>query len=150
MRSQFFYTIAYFSAIVFVIIDRLLKSMALTFWQINPKIISTDLSLIFSKNTFIAFSLPTFFNPLFLIIPIILLLLVFFIRCLKNNLLYESAGLLLILLGAGSNLYDRLWYSYVIDYINLRYFTVFNIADAMICIGVFFLIIFYQKNIIKI
>lgn len=146
MRSQFFYTIAYFSAIVFVIIDRLLKSIALTFWQTNPKIISADLSLIFSKNTFIAFSLPTFFNPLFLIIPIIVLLLVFFIRCLKNNLLYEGAGLLLILLGAGSNLYDRLRYSYVIDYINLRYFTVFNIADAMICLGALFLIILYQKK----
>lgn len=146
MRSQLFYTIAYFSAIVFVIIDRLLKSIALTFWQTNPKIISADLSLIFSKNTFIAFSLPTFFNPLFLIIPIIVLLLVFFIRCLKNNLLYEGAGLLLILLGAGSNLYDRLRYSYVIDYINLRYFTVFNIADAMICLGALFLIILYQKK----
>ncbi len=49
----------------------------------------------------------------------------------------------LIVLGAGSNLLDRIKYSYVIDYIDLKYFTVFNIADTMISLGVA-LLLFYE------
>ena len=41
----------------------------------------------------------------------------------------------LIIFGAVSNLYDRLKYGFVIDYFDLKYFTIFNIADAMIFFG---------------
>jgi signal peptidase II len=46
-------------------------------------------------------------------------------------------ALFLAFLGAFSNLYDRLHYGYVIDYFDLKYFTVFNLSDVMIIIGIF-------------
>ncbi len=49
-------------------------------------------------------------------------------------------GLLLILGGALGNLYDRVLYGYVIDFIYLNiaefYWPAFNIADSAISIGV--------------
>lgn len=52
-------------------------------------------------------------------------------------------GVSLVLAGAISNLFDRVWYSGVIDFIVVSYgswtFPVFNIADVAICCGVFIL-----------
>jgi hypothetical protein len=56
----------------------------------------------------------------------------------RFKLLYS----VLVLIGAISNLYDRLSYSYVIDYLDLKYFTVFNVADAMIVLPVFSILLF--------
>ena len=47
-----------------------------------------------------------------------------------------QAGLILILSGALGNLIDRLWFGYVIDFIDLRVWPVFNVADSCITIGV--------------
>jgi signal peptidase II len=50
------------------------------------------------------------------------------------------AGLLassLVIGGAVSNLYDRVRFGYVIDYLDFRVWPVFNVADAAICVGVF-------------
>ena len=42
----------------------------------------------------------------------------------------------LILGGAFSNLFDRIWYGYVIDYLDLRVWPVFNLSDTAITVGV--------------
>jgi signal peptidase II len=47
----------------------------------------------------------------------------------------NSGLLLFIIFGAISNLVDRLKFGYVIDYIDIKYFTVFNLADIMIVVG---------------
>jgi len=44
----------------------------------------------------------------------------------------------LVAAGASGNLYDRLRFGYVVDFIDLRVWPVFNIADVSICVGVFF------------
>jgi len=57
----------------------------------------------------------------------------------KNNILIVI-GLLLILGGAIGNLYDRISYGYVIDFIYVNfaefYWPAFNVADSAISIGV--------------
>lgn len=73
----------------------------------------------------------------------------YFFQLLKKQRLIEASAFFLILTGAMSNLYDRLLYGFVIDYIDLKYFTVFNIADVMICGGVTWLllqVIWEEKN----
>lgn len=47
----------------------------------------------------------------------------------------------LILGGALSNFVDRVLYGYVIDYIDLKVWPVFNLADTSICIGVGYILI---------
>lgn len=51
-----------------------------------------------------------------------------------------SWGVGLILTGAISNLYDRMWYGHVIDVFNFNDWSVFNVADVWITVGVFVLI----------
>lgn len=57
---------------------------------------------------------------------------------------WVSIALALILGGAIGNLYDRIAYGYVIDfidwYVSYYHWPVFNIADAAVCIGAFMLI----------
>ena len=54
--------------------------------------------------------------------------------------------LILVISGAISNLLDRLYNGCVIDFIDLRIWPVFNLADIFICTGVFFLIIKLNKK----
>ena len=50
---------------------------------------------------------------------------------------YVRAGLWMVVGGGLGNLYDRLAYGYVIDFIDLAFvrFAVFNVADVCICLG---------------
>ena len=59
-----------------------------------------------------------------------------------------DAASLLIVGGALGNLYDRLRYGYVIDFLDFRVWPVFNAADASITIGIglVFLQIFYRSQ----
>ena len=50
-----------------------------------------------------------------------------------GSLALASCGL--ILGGAAGNLIDRVWLGYVVDFIDLRVWPVFNIADSAITIG---------------
>ncbi|MDD2688694.1 MAG: signal peptidase II [Candidatus Omnitrophica bacterium] len=56
---------------------------------------------------------------------------------LKNNKhkKYIAVSMSLILAGALGNLCDRLFFGYVIDYLDFRIWPVFNIADTSITIG---------------
>ncbi len=146
LRAKQIWNTALFSAVFLVCIDRFLKAVSILYWQEFPQHIFNSFSLVFIKNSFIAFSLNTFFQPLLFIIPAITFLLFYFIYLLKNQRLIEASALFFILGGAFSNVYDRLLYGFVIDYFDLKYFTIFNVADVMICGGVIFLIIYYFKK----
>jgi len=136
------------AAVFFVVIDRLLKAYALRLGD------GTELSIVGDWFTFspvlnkhIAFSLPLA-GPI-LVTSIIVILFMVLITAIKQ---YQSgqianAGLLgAIFLGASSNLYDRFKYSGVIDYFNLKYFSVFNLADSLIVVSVFLLIFLAIKK----
>jgi signal peptidase II len=62
----------------------------------------------------------------------------------KNLIVFISYGL--ILGGTISNLFDRIFFGYVVDYIDLRIWPVFNLADSAITVGVILLILNYLKN----
>ncbi len=137
VRATTFLNTALFGAVFVVALDRLAKAVALTIWKTQPLvIIDRWLSLNFSKNIFVAFSLPTFFNPIIIAGIVIVVLMAYTAKTIAARQWLETAALGWIIAGALSNLYDRLNYGYVIDYIDLSYFTVFNVADSMICLGV--------------
>ncbi len=53
----------------------------------------------------------------------------------------RNTALSLIAAGAAGNLYDRLHYGYVVDFLDFRVWPVFNLADSVICVGIFMLIL---------
>ena len=76
----------------------------------------------------------------------ILFFLISIIKGRKKDILFlVSSGL--ILGGALSNLYDRIILGYVVDYLDIRIWPVFNLSDSCISIGVFLLFIHsFKKN----
>lgn len=137
----------YTAIIFFVILDRFLKALALASQERQFDLIGEILKFNYKVNYYVSFSLPlagpALAVPLVLIILALILLAWFY--WFKHEF-DKLPGLFLIILGAGSNLYDRLKYGYVVDYFDLKYFTVFNLADAMIAIGIVSLIIILNKK----
>lgn len=116
--------------------------------------ITSFLSLVHFQNTGAAFSFLSDqggWQRYFLIA--ISLLAVLYIPWLinqyKKNILI-AIGLLLILGGAIGNLYDRISYGYVIDFIYLHiaefYWPAFNVADSAISLGVLLFLYGSFKN----
>lgn len=54
--------------------------------------------------------------------------------------------LVFIIAGLIGNLIDRIFLGYVIDFFDFRIWPVFNVADSLVCVGVFGLIINILKN----
>jgi signal peptidase II len=54
---------------------------------------------------------------------------------------FKFLGLVLILSGAMSNVVDRLLYGCIIDFVELKFWPVFNLADVFICAGVILILI---------
>ncbi|MFA7365077.1 MAG: signal peptidase II [Patescibacteria group bacterium] len=145
-KSKIF-NIAIFSLIaIFFIIDRALKSLAIKNKE-GFDILGDFLRFRFVANENIAFSIPLGGNFLFYFLSLILI--VIFIYTVFLFIKKRSKEFLLFLalfLGALSNFIDRINYSFVVDYLDLKYFTVFNLADILIFFASLFLFIFYFKE----
>ena len=131
-----------FTVSTVVFLDRISKiffSKILALGESLP-VIRNVLHMTLVHNPGIAFGLFKDQGAVFIIIPIIaIVLLTYNIYYYKSNeeklsRLYIVA-FSLILGGAVGNLIDRISYGYVIDFIDLRIWPVFNIADSAITIG---------------
>jgi signal peptidase II len=135
-------------AVFFVVADRFLKFLCLQgYFNQPPPILGNFFSLEFVKNYYISFSIPLSGPILTAAIGLIILaLLIYWLKILFSPNLQSSifnlqVPLAILITGAILNFIDRIRYGFVIDYFNLKYFTVFNLADIMIVIGVIILII---------
>ena len=91
----------------------------------------------------LSFDQSNFYNLLSLLIAIIVLFIFFMI--IKNNNI-KKYPLLMIFAGATGNLYDRITYKAVPDFIDFHieefHWFIFNVADIFISLGVFCMILF--------
>ena len=133
---------------IFFIADRILKAVALRSAMFPPlRLVGNILTFYFTANYYIAFSLPAsgpILNAAIISLISLLIAVIFFLIFFKQERKPEIILLSLILAGAVSNIIDRLTYGYVIDYLYLKNFTIFNLADMMISGGALLLIF---KNI---
>lgn len=135
-------------AVFFIFLDRLLKILAINFYFIDTyELIGKYLQFSLAKNYYIAFSIPFSGILLNIIISILILFILLYLLILNTKQKYKTSGLLIfVVFGAISNLIDRLKYGFVIDYLDLKYFTVFNVADIMIVCGIFSFFVIYHLN----
>jgi signal peptidase II len=130
---------------IFFIADRWLKALALNSHLSRPgELIGHILTFNFVPNYYMAFSLPIGGQTLNVaVLAVVLALLVYILYLIRRGQAQrrEIILLIIILCGALSNIWDRLAYGYVIDYLDLKYFTVFNLADVMISGGALVLIL---------
>jgi len=95
-----------------------------------------------NPNISFGLKVPEFLFWLFWIIIILFLLVLIY----KKYLIYNTLHIMLILSGAISNVIDRLFFGCVIDFINLRIWPVFNLADIYITLGATILIVKYTTR----
>jgi len=137
--------IYFFSILLIFILDRFTKIYILK--NPSPDIWGGFFDL--HINTEMAFSLPITYFILYPIIILILALLIWFWKkdFKRRSILIWPWGMIIV--GAISNFMDRIQYGGVIDFINMPYFTVFNLADVYISVGVIWVLWyewFYRKN----
>jgi signal peptidase II len=132
----------YLTAALVTIIDQLLKLAAQSFLPGQPVPLIGIVKLSYTQNTGAAFSLFTGFSGYLAVIGLVVAAsIIYFQRRLKFNDYWLQFGLAFILGGSLGNLLDRLLHGFVIDYIDLTYWPVFNLADVMINLGVLLIVI---------
>ena len=134
-------------SICFFIVDLLVKILITTNMHLYDKvnIIPNFFSIMYVRNTGAAFSVLENNRILFIIVAIIAVLLIFKyivnVEMTKFNILCYS----MLLGGIIGNLFDRIVYGYVIDYLSFNIFNfnypVFNLADSFIVISIILLIL---------
>ena len=160
-RKFFFYLII----VIFIFLfDRISKiyilNVAETYGEVNI-IVNSYINLILVWNSGIGFGLLSSNN---LLIYNLITTLIILINLIIIYLVYSSNDIrvylyLIILGGSLGNLFDRLYYSAVPDFIDLNYngyhWFIFNVADIFISIGIIFLILIElidyntKKNVTK-
>ena len=139
-----------FSIIIFIFfLDRISKYWILRYFEqsIDQNIIITSyLSFNLLWNDGIAFGLLQFEQKLFynLVTLLIFIILIIVGRLSLNSKGLEKICYLMILGGGFGNIFDRIYYGSVVDFIDLNYnnfhWFIFNVADIFITIGVLILI----------
>ena len=93
----------------------------------------------YTKNYGAAFGILQNQHILFILISLVVIIVIVSIK-------RDIIPLGFLLGGTIGNLIDRLYYGYVVDFIDLKIWPDFNLADTSITIGIFLLIIYYIKN----
>lgn len=122
--------------------DRLFKILVLKNPNVRWDFIAGWFGVSLVHNRGIAFGIPVNQAVLFGLVAGALMLLVYaWLTAQRRHQTVLALSLSLIIVGAVSNLIDRLRYGSVIDYLDVPFFTVFNLADVMISGGVGLLIV---------
>ena len=85
--------------------------------------------------------IPAVIFWIFWLVTILLIAYNIYKKCFAHDTLY----IILIFSGALSNLVDRFWHGCIIDFINLGFGPIFNLADFFISLGAIMLVIAYLK-----
>jgi len=133
----------YLLSLAILVIDQFLKYLVHKFMYLGQSItLLNGIKLTYVRNTGAAFSLFTGFSSYLSIIGIIVVLaVIYFHHKLPAKKYYWQTALAFVLGGSLGNLVDRIFRSYVIDYIDLSVWPVFNLADIMINLGIFLIIV---------
>lgn len=107
------------------------------------------LELKISKNQNLALGIKLASSWQYLLIFLAIFIIIYFsAKAYRGKKILLIFALTLIFIGAFSNLLDRIYYGYVIDFIDLSFFSVFNLADIYITCGLFLtLFIQFKKSL---
>ena len=122
---------------IFFLIDFIVKIQAQKYLTFNEPITIIPnflwLRLIYNKGA--AFGILQ--GKVILLVVIALVFLGVLFWWVRNNVLTkcEQVFVSMIVGGALSNFWDRIFLGHVVDYIDLGWWPIFNIADSLICVG---------------
>ncbi len=159
IKKNFYRNIAFFSIFILIFaVDRLTKLYILNLVEKNDYLnlyITSFLNFYLIWNKGIAFGLLSFdqnFTYKLITFLILIITIIIFIIAIKSRD-YKGYFFIIIFSGSIGNLYDRIYYSAVPDFIDFHFngfhWFIFNVADIFISLGVICLIfveIFFKKT----
>ncbi|MBT4916822.1 signal peptidase II [Candidatus Peregrinibacteria bacterium] len=129
-----------------LIVDQFTKRLSLNIPEEGMPIINNFLEFKYSENFGIAFSIPVPKTALLIAtIGLLIFLTYYLVKELNLKKYVSQAALALIWAGGFGNLIDRIFRGYVVDFISIWKWPIFNVADVYILAGVLLLIGFYAK-----
>ncbi|MEK7158523.1 MAG: signal peptidase II [Patescibacteria group bacterium] len=134
----------YNCVVVFLLgVDLLLQRLALTGVEVGNDAVRFALL----KNDGIFFQWhPSMVVVWVVIFPVAGFVVALWIHSLRQTSVREAAAWTMVILGAASNILDRLLFGFVVDYIHLWIFPVFNLPDLLILGGVLFLFFIHREQ----
>ena len=142
MKYKYFFSILVIGAVF----DQFVKYMVSDHVSLGagPVVIKGLFSITYTRNAGAAFGIFTGSNSTLMLVSICFLCIVLFyvLRHLEKEIFMQIAAAL-IAAGAFGNLIDRMLRGYVVDFFDLKFFSVFNTADIMINAGVVLIVLFY-------
>lgn len=138
----------YIILIFCIITDLITKNFAQTYLLEKINIINDFVYLQYLTNSWIAFWIKIY-TPLLKIITICLIIIIYYYYINEkkiNNDKILDISFWLIIWWAIWNAFERIFYSEVIDFIWIKYFSVFNLADSFISIWVILYLYYLYKN----
>tara|TARA_S200000501_G_scaffold353227_1_gene372844 strand:- start:346 stop:819 length:474 start_codon:yes stop_codon:yes gene_type:complete len=153
------YFLNFFIIIFIFFLDRISKLLVINYADANGEMYKNvtsflDINLIWNEG--IAFGLFSFNNELYynLLTIFILLIILIIVLLMFKSKGFEKLCYIMIIGGSLGNIFDRIYYSAVPDFIDIYFnnfhWFIFNVADIFISIGVIILIsleFFKKKNV---
>ncbi len=141
------------SIFLVLLIDQVSKAAIFSKLYVGQSIpiIKNILHITFVKNTGAAFGIFKNSAYFFIAVSVIAVVIIgaILVKAIRNGKFLDNFlcnfGLVLIISGAIGNLIDRINLRYVIDFIDVRIWPVFNFADSSITIGTALLIVSFVK-----
>lgn len=124
----------FFVVVLFVILDRALK-LGVRFME-EPFMLVPGVAVVNVENTGALFGLASGNNLLFVLLSVIAFIAIvrFWGRLVATR--FSSWMLCLVTAGLLGNLWDRLQYGFVVDFLAVGWWPAFNLADVCITLGV--------------
>jgi len=136
----------YLIGIFVFLADRICKIIALSYIPDEGAVLIPKFFYFkFYKNFGAALSLKIPIEIIILLSFVVVFLILFFLKKEKIKKIPQYIPQILIF-GAASNFFDRIYYGYVIDYFSFLNYSFFNIADLMIIFSLGFVLYYYWKK----
>ncbi len=140
-RIYLLYVKVFSIALSVILLDQVTKALAVRVLSKGPIHVFGPLSLTLLYNSGIAFGLAKGMSDVVILLAVLIVLFIGF-RVSKASSNWSIVGSGLLMGGAISNVIDRLIRPHfgVVDFIDFKFWPVFNLADASIVIGVVMLV----------
>lgn len=136
--------------IALILLDQAIKMLVVNYFQ--EPIEKGIVGIVLIQNTGMAFGFSSGNTKNIVLTIFVLLIVVNFIRNQKDRIDGKTAvALSLVLAGGMSNLIDRILKGGIVDFIKVKNFAIFNVADCYVVLGWILLIVFlikYNKEIV--
>ena len=136
---------------LFIFFDLLSKSIVKNNLEINQSIeLNRFFDLVYVQNYGVSFGMlsGTVSHWFLILIALLVVILIIYLMFISNKRL-EKLAYFIIIIGAISNILDRLINTFVVDFISIHYsnfyWPAFNLADIYITIGIIMLIVSFFK-----